>query len=106
MPDVAVIGDELSILGFKALGIEVFPLKNPEEAEETLKKIKKEFNLIFITESFASKSLGLIEEISKERSCLITIIPDLSPAKGVARERLRLLARKAVGIDIFKEKEG
>jgi len=105
MPDIALIGDEVSILGFKALGIEVFPLKNPEEAEETFKKIKKEFNLIFITESFAKNILGLIEEISKERSCLVTIIPDLR-TKGVARQRLRLLAKKAAGIDIFKEKEG
>ncbi len=94
MPDVALIGDELSILGFKALGIEVFPLKNPEEAEETLGKIKKEFALIFITESFARNILGLIEEIGRERLPLITIIPDLR-TKGVARERLRLLARKA-----------
>jgi V/A-type H+-transporting ATPase subunit F len=105
MPDIAVIGDELSILGFKALGIEVFPLKNPGEAEETLKRIKKEFTLIFITESFARNILKLIEEISGERLPLVTIIPDLR-TKGVARERLRLLAKKAAGIDIFKEKEG
>ncbi len=101
---IAIMGDEDSILGFKALGISAFPVEDSKKGEDTLKKIYKEdFVLIFITESIAKGLLVLMEELSKERFPLITIIPDKGGSQGVAYASLRLLAKEAVGIDILKE---
>ncbi|MBR5740842.1 MAG: V-type ATP synthase subunit F, partial [Firmicutes bacterium] len=42
MYKIGVIGDRESILGFKAVGLDVFPIDDPEEAKKTLKRIAKE----------------------------------------------------------------
>ena len=41
MYKIGVIGDRESILGFKAVGLDVFPTDDPEEAKKTLKRIAK-----------------------------------------------------------------
>ena len=42
MYKIGVIGDRESVLGFKAVGLEVFPCDRSEEAEEVLEKMAKE----------------------------------------------------------------
>ena len=41
MYKIGVIGDRESVLGFKAVGLDVFPTDDPSEARKTLKKIAK-----------------------------------------------------------------
>ena len=51
MYKIGVIGDRESVLGFKAVGLSVFPCEEPEEAGRILKEIaEKEFAIIYITE--------------------------------------------------------
>ena len=38
---IAVLGDKDSVLGFKALGLDVFPAENVEEAKRTLHELAK-----------------------------------------------------------------
>ena len=42
MYKIGVIGDRESILGFKAVGLTVFPCDEAEEAKKILKQIKEE----------------------------------------------------------------
>ena len=39
---IAVVGDRDSVLGFKALGLEVCPVDSPEEGREALHRMAKE----------------------------------------------------------------
>ena len=51
MYKIGVIGDRESILGFKAVGLTVFPTDDPEEAKKLMKKMAKEdFAIIYVTE--------------------------------------------------------
>ena len=51
MYKIGVIGDRESILGFKAVGLTVFPCDEAEEAKKILKQIAKEdFAIIYVTE--------------------------------------------------------
>ena len=56
MYKIAVLGDRDSVLGFKALGLDIFPVEGTEEARHTLHKLAKpaagsqsEYAIIYIT---------------------------------------------------------
>lgn len=48
---IAVLGDKDSVLGFKALGLDVFPAESAEEAKRTLHALAKEnYAVVYLTE--------------------------------------------------------
>ena len=62
MYKIGVIGDRESVLGFKAIGLDVFPCSRSEDAEKVLHRLAKEgYAIIYITEVLASE---MIEEKS------------------------------------------
>ena len=57
MYKIAVLGDYDSIYGFAALGLDTYPVKNPEEAKETFLRLAEEkAGIIYITEACAAVS--------------------------------------------------
>ena len=58
---IAVLGDQDSVLGFKALGLDVFPAETVEEGRETLHRLAREsYAIVYLTEQLAQ---GLAPEI-------------------------------------------
>ena len=56
MYKIAVMGDVDSVLGFKALGLDVYPVAGPEEGHETLHRLAREnYAIIYMTEQLAAK---------------------------------------------------
>ena len=52
---IAVLGDKDSVLGFKALGLDVFPAESAEEAKRTLHALAKEnYAVVYLTEGYAA----------------------------------------------------
>ena len=50
---IAVLGDKDSVLGFKALGLDVFPAESAEEAKRTLHALAKEnYAVVYLTEGY------------------------------------------------------
>ena len=63
MSKVGIIGDKDSIMGFLALGIDIFPAYTPEEIKKTIHSLaEKEYAIIYITEqaSLQAGELSLI----------------------------------------------
>ena len=59
---IAVLGDQDSVLGFKALGLDVYPAETVEAAREILHRLAKENTaIIYLTEELAA---GLEHEIA------------------------------------------
>ena len=53
---IGVIGDRDSVLGFQALGLEVCPAENAEEARQALHRMAKEnFAILYLTEQLAAQ---------------------------------------------------
>jgi len=50
---MAIIGDGDSVIAFTAGGIDAFSVNSPEKAGETLKKLAKTYQIIFITDVLA-----------------------------------------------------
>lgn len=100
---IGIIGKRECIFGFRALGLETFPIKNGEEARTQLLKISEDdFAIIFITESLAQEVYDTIDEINQKTFPAVTIIPDLSGAQGFASKLIREAMLRAVGTDVTK----
>lgn len=105
MYKVGVIGDKDSILGFKAVGMSVFPVTDPLEAQDILVKIAGEqYAVIYITEQVAKDIMPVIEKYSDERFPAIILIPGNQGSLGIGMSSVKRSVERAVGADIvFRE---
>jgi len=100
---VAIIGERDFILGFKGMGFFTFPVSDPTQAARALDEIGKGgYSLVYITETFAGPLLERIDEVSRMAKVDITVIPGIQEKK-LGLEKLRKIAIRAVGADIFAE---
>ncbi|MEA1939549.1 MAG: V-type ATP synthase subunit F [Candidatus Caldatribacteriota bacterium] len=107
MCKIALMGDKNTIIGFKLLGVKLFPVVEKEEAIEKLNRLVKEkYAAIFITEEIASKILSVIEELQKYSSISFTVIPSKLENKNMGIKMLKRNVEKAIGTDILFGKEG
>jgi len=102
---IAIIGEKDTILGFKPLGIEIYPVTDSKEAEERLKSLaqNRDYATIYITERLSSQIKKSITELSESSN--IVVIPGRGESLGLARERLKKISEKALGTDILSSEE-
>jgi len=75
---ICVIGDKQSVLGFKAVGLDVFDCSTKEEAKHTLQKaVKDDYAIIYITESVFAEIKDSIYEYNEMRLPAIIPIPGM-----------------------------
>ena len=105
MVNIAVMGDYDSIYGFKALGVKVCPVTDPEEGERLLKKLAEERTaVVYITEALASQMPEALALYDESLLPAVIPIPGISGNTGIGLARVRKCVEKAVGSDIiFKE---
>lgn len=105
MYKVGVVGDKDSILGFKALGMSVFPVTSPVEAQETVDRIAGEqYAVIYITEQFAKDIVSTIDKYKDDRFPAIIPIPGNQGSLGIGMMSVKKSVERAVGADIlFKD---
>ncbi len=102
MYKIGVIGDRESILGFKAVGLQVFPCDEPEEARKVLKEIAKEdFAIIYVTEQLYQYMSEETEEYKDSRLPAIIPIPSKDGSLGIGMESVKKSVERAVGADIL-----
>ena len=101
MYKIGVIGDKQSVMGFKAVGLNVFDCSSKEEARSTLKSIVDEFAIIYITESLYDELKETIYEYNEKRLPAIIPIPSMKGKTGIGIENIKKAVEKAVGADIL-----
>ena len=102
---IAVLGDKDSILAFKAVGVEVFPVNEETEARETLKKLARKYSVIFVTEDIAIKINDVIERYKARPYPAVIPIPSSSGSNGYGMDSIHKNVEKAIGADILFGKE-
>jgi len=106
MSKIALMGNRETIIGFKLLGVSIFPVKKKEESVEILNKlVKEEYAVIFITEDLGCQIIEEIEILQKTSFACITLIPCKSEKKYLGLKILRKNIEKAIGTDILFRKE-
>jgi len=102
MYKIGVIGDRESILGFKAVGLDVFPVDDPDEARKILKRIAKEdFAIIYITEQVYQFMMDEVDEYTDSRLPAIIPIPGKDGTLGIGMTSVKKAVERAVGADIL-----
>lgn len=106
MHKIAVMGDKDSILGFKAIGFDIFSIGSKEESANLLKRLVEEgYALIYITEDAASE---ITNEISLYRNSYfpaIILIPGNKGSLGIGMKSVKESIEKAVGADILSQND-
>jgi V/A-type H+-transporting ATPase subunit F len=102
MHKVGVVGDKDSILAFKALGIDVFPIIEIEEAKKAIDKMAlNNYGVIFVTEQIAQHLGETIKRYNKLMLPAIILIPSNQGSLNIGMQRIRDNVEKAVGVNIL-----
>ena len=102
MYKIAVIGDRDSIYGFATLGLETFPVEDPEEGARTLVKLAHtEYAIIYITEGLLSRIGETAERFREQQLPAIIPIPGVKDNTGQGMARVKRMVEQAVGSDII-----
>ena len=102
MYKIGVVGDKDSILAFKAIGIDVYPVVEIEEARKTIDKMAMEgYAVIFVTEQVAKDLDETIERYNKAMVPAIILIPSNQGSLNIGMKRIQENVEKAVGVNIL-----
>jgi len=101
MYKIAVIGDRDSVLGFKALGLDVFFAETDESARAVLHRlVQEDYAIIYLTENLATPLRAEIARYKNFAIPAIILIPGKSGSLGLAEAALQNAIERAVGADI------
>ena len=102
MYKIAVLGDHDSVLGFKALGLDVFPAESVEEAKKTLHRLAKEdYAVVYLTEQLAQHMGDELARYKDELTPAIILIPGKVGSLGMGMANIKKSVERAVGADIL-----
>jgi V/A-type H+-transporting ATPase subunit F len=104
MHKIGVIGDKDSVLFFKALGMDVYPVQ-AESTEENRKLVdylaREGYGIIFITEQVAETIPETIGRYNNAATPGIILIPSNSGSMGLGLKRVQDNVERAVGMNIL-----
>lgn len=107
MARLAVIGDKTSVLGFKPLGLDVYPAEQKQAVEESWQKMQEQdYAAIFVTEDVYLIIKEKVLAISEQLTPAILIIPGAGGRQGLGFDRIKKIVEMAIGVDILSSKEG
>ena len=104
MYKIGVVGDKNSILAFKALGIEVFPVYEVEEARKTIDRLALTgYGVIFVTEQVAKDLEDTINRYNRQLLPAVILIPSNQGSLNIGLKKISDNVEKAVGVNILGE---
>ena len=104
MKKIAILGQEDAILGFKALGLEIFAISNEAQAVTELKKIydSNQYGILFITEDWMEKLQAEIDEIFADAALpAVVAVPGAQGGTGAGIKNIKKIVEQAIGSDIL-----
>ena len=99
---IAVMGDKDSVLGFKALGLDVFPVESLDDARHTLHRIAKEdYAVVYLAEQLAVQMEADVNRYKDALTPAIILIPGKEGSLGLGMANIKKSVERAVGADIL-----
>ena len=99
---IAVLGDKDSVLGFKALGLDVYPAETVEEARKTLHTLAKgDYAVVYLTEQYAAGMEADVARYKDELTPAVILIPGKEGSLGIGMANVKTAVERAVGADIL-----
>lgn len=104
MYKIGVVGGRETVMGFKALGLDVFPVEGADEAKRTLRSITQdpdEYAIIYMEENYALELRQEIDRFKDRPTPAIILIPSRDGSIGLGQTALRDAVERAVGTNIL-----
>ena len=99
---IAAIGDWDSVMGFRALGLDTYPVGSPEEAREEIRRLAKtDCAVIYLTETLAKSMTDVLDRYKDELRPAIILIPGREGSLGIGKDNIQRAIERAVGADIL-----
>ena len=99
---IAVVGDWESDMGFRALGLDTYPVTSLEEARKTVHDLAKtDCAVIYLTETLAKDMPDVLDRYKDEIQPAIILIPGREGPLGLGQTALKAAVERAVGSDIL-----
>ena len=99
---IAVVGDWESVMGFRALGLDTYPVTSVEEARKTVHDLAKtDCAVIYLTETLAKDMPDVLDRYKDEIQPAIILIPGREGPLGLGQTALKAAVERAVGSDIL-----
>ena len=106
MYKIAVMGDEDSIMGFAALGMEIFPQADAAAAARELRRLAREdYAVVYVTEALAEGIQDEINRYQDEVTPAVILIPGISCNTGLGMRLVGGAIERAVGTDILADNQ-
>jgi V/A-type H+-transporting ATPase subunit F len=104
MYKIAVMGGADTVLGFKALGLEAYPVGSADEARRVLRQLTVEcedFAVIYVEENLAPALSAELDRFKNMVKPAIILIPGREGSTGQSLTALHEAVKRAVGADIL-----
>ena len=103
MYKIAVLGEKDSVIGFSALGLDVFPVENEDDAQKTFRRLASggHYAIIYVTESFYAPLSHDIERYKDSVTPAVILIPGSNGSLGLGQTALDSAVERAVGANIL-----
>ena len=106
MYKIGVIGGPDTVIGFKALGLDTFPVREPAEARRLLKQLTRaeagaEYAILYIEEGLAQAIAADIDRFKDSPRPAIILIPGKDGSLGLGQSALQAAVERAVGANIL-----
>ncbi|MBE6963124.1 MAG: V-type ATP synthase subunit F [Ruminococcaceae bacterium] len=99
---IAVVGDWESVMGFRALGLDTYPVASADEARETVRDLAKtDCAVIYLTETLAKDMEDVLARYKDELHPAIILIPGREGPLGIGKNNIQRAIERAVGADIL-----
>lgn len=98
---IAIVGDGDGITVFKAAGVSAFSAKDAATAKETIRRIAKDYKIIFVTENLARGQEEFLKVFDEQPYPVVLTIPSASGSDGYGKELLKSAMERALGVDIL-----
>lgn len=99
---IAVVGDWESVMGFRALGLDTYPVVSADEAKATIQELAKtDCAVIYLTEQLAVKLTEVLAHYKDMLRPAIILIPGREGSLGIGKNNLQSAIERAVGADIL-----
>jgi V/A-type H+-transporting ATPase subunit F len=102
MYKIAVLGDKDSVLGFKALGLETFPVESVDQARHTLHDLAKgDYAVVYLTEQLGAQMEPELDRYKDQLTPAVILIPGKEGSLGIGMANVKNAVERAVGADIL-----
>ena len=99
---IAAVGDWESVMGFRALGLDTYPVASAAEARSTIQRLaKEECAVIYLTEQLARELDEVLQHYKDHLRPAIILIPGREGSLGIGKRAIHSAIERAVGADIF-----